>query len=213
MPDRSKPPSTPSKTWSTSKGRPPTIEAFPNNEVLLVGDQPRPLADQACAALLELLGRASTTTLHEQDALGERFRELGPRVSTSVRALAEALIRAHVDMDMEWMEPERPTVRASLPVSAAGWIREFVTGRELDEEELTLVGVVRTVSDIAKWSVETAERLEQVDASRLPVEVVHSTKVGDEIRLLVLARLTERPDGTVRREMSARQLLADDGRE
>ncbi|BAK37264.1 hypothetical protein MLP_42500 [Microlunatus phosphovorus NM-1] len=111
------------------------------------------------------------------------------------------------------MEPERPTVRASLPVSAAGWIREFVTGRELDEEELTLVGVVRTVSDIAKWSVETAERLEQVDASRLPVEVVHSTKVGDEIRLLVLARLTERPDGTVRREMSARQLLADDGRE
>lgn len=185
----------------------PMLETYPTGRRSLFGDDPRPLADRASEGLLRLLQHASQPALNDLEQLSAEFEELGPRVATSVKMLAETLVRTQVDIDAEWTEPKEPTVRASVPVSSAGWISEFVAGRELDAEDLEIVGVVRTVSDIAKWAVEGQEGLEQVDASGLPAGDIRTTNVGDQIRLLVRVRVTERPDGTVKRVLTARELI------
>jgi hypothetical protein len=181
-------------------------EAYPSGERSLFADDPRPLADRASEALLMLLQHASEPKLNELDQLSSEFESLGPRVATNVKQLADALVRSHFDVYAEWREPSEVTVRASFPAASAGWVSEFVAGRDLDAEDLLLVGTVRTVSDIAKWSIEGPDGLEQVDAGNLPAEVIRGTNVGAEVELLVRVRLTERPDGTVRRVLSAKEV-------
>jgi hypothetical protein len=176
-------------------------------ETPLFQEDASPLADRASSALLSLLQRASTPSLTELDQLSAEFVTLGPRVASSVKQLADALAKSHFDVYAEWHEPGVPSIRASFPAASAGWVSDFVAGRDLDAEDAQLEGVVRTVSDIAKWSVEISSgAVEQIDASDLPHEVIRSTNVGDEVELLVKVRLTERPDGTVRRTLSAKEL-------
>lgn len=188
----------------------PISESYPAGEQSLFEDDPRPLADRASETLLQLLQHASQPSLDELDNLTAEFRSLGPRVATSVKMLADAIVKAHVDMYVEWREPLAATVRASLSATSAGWVSEFVGGRDLDAEDFLLRGTVRTVSDIAKWSVETPSGLEQVDAGQLPADFVRSTNVGDSVELLVRVRQTQRPDGTVRRALTARELHVGD---
>jgi len=184
----------------------PVGEAYPGGKKSLLGDDPRPLADRASEALLQLLQHASQPSLDELDNLTAEFQSLGPRVATSVKMLADTIVKAHVDMDAEWREPQVATLRASLSSASAGWVSEFVGGRDLDVEDLVLRGTVRTVSDIAKWSVEGSSGLEQVDANELPADVVRSTNVGDRVEVVVQVRQTQRPDGTTRRALTARTL-------
>jgi len=134
----------------------PDLETTPNGMRRLF-DTPRPLADRASEQVISLLSQAADPQLDQLEAFSEELRQLGPRVATSVRALATALNRAHVDVDVVWVEPEEPTRRTSLSATNAGWLSDFVAGRQLDAEEVEIVGTVRTVSDLSKWSVESDE--------------------------------------------------------
>jgi hypothetical protein len=159
-------------------------------------DAPRPLADRSAETLIELLAKAAGTG-PDGDDLGAVLKALGPRVATSVRTLADVLDRAHFDVDITWSEPDQPTRRVEMSAGTSGWLRDFVSGRALDGVEEELAGTVRTVSDIAKWSIETPEGdLVPVNASSLAPEVTQSTRVGQFIRMIVFLRMTERPDGT-----------------
>jgi hypothetical protein len=172
----------------------PTVEAYPGGERPFFGAE-RPLADRSAEALIDLLQQASAAG-PDADELGRSLLRLGPRVASHVRRLADVLDKAHFDIDVAWMEPQHPTKRAAIPAGTAGWLRDFVAGRHLDGREAEMVGTVRTVSDIAKWSIETTEGMRQVDASALDADVIRQTHVGQAIRLVVLVRVTERPDGT-----------------
>lgn len=172
----------------------PLREVEPDGQKQIL-DRPRPLADRASDTLIGLLGQAAQIG-PDADELGAEFLRLGPRVASHVRRLADVLEKAHFDLDVTWLEPERPTRRALVPSGTAGWLRDFVDGRALDGQETELVGTVRTVSDIAKWTIETDEGMRPVDARSLNPKVVGSTRVGQPIRLIVLVRVTERPDGT-----------------
>jgi hypothetical protein len=176
-------------------------------ETSLFEDDTSSLADRASEGLLSLLQHAAAPSLGDLDQLSAEFVSLGPRVATSVKQLADALVRSQFDVDAEWHEPGQVTMRASFPAASAEWVSEFVEGRDLDTEDIRLEGTVRTVSDIAKWSIELADGpIEQIDASDLPHEDIRSTNVGHEVELLVQVRLRERPDGTVRRTLRAKEL-------
>lgn len=171
-------------------------------------DVPRPLADRASDELIDLLSSASSAGPNADD-LSIKLRELGPRVATSIRALAEVLERAHFDIDVSWTEPELPTRRATVPAGTSGWLREFVTGRALDATEETVAGDVRTVSDVAKWQISTPEGLVSIDASSLDSQLVRSVRVGQAVRILVRVRIIERPDGNSTTTREAISLLDD----
>ena len=83
-------------------------------------------------------------------------------------------------------------------------------GRALDGQEEELAGIVRTVSDISKWQIETPDGLRSVDASSLDQEILEQTRVHQEIRLLVLVRVTERPDGSSSTTYDALDVLGQD---
>ncbi len=172
-------------------------------------DTPRPLADLASETLIALLDQASNTG-PDADELGDAIRQLGPRVASHVRRLADVLEKAHFDLDVVWAEPNAATRRATLTAGTAGWLREFVTGRALDGQEQELTGIVRTVSDLTKWQIETPDGLRSVDASSLEPEIIEQTHVKQEIRLLVLVRVTERPDGTTSTTYDALDVLGRD---
>lgn len=183
----------------------PFVEIAPAGEVPLV-DVPRPVADRASEELISLLSQASRADT-DGDDLAAHFGELGPRAATAIKALADALSEDHFDVDVSWKEPRQPTHRAAMSSGTAGWLSGFVAGRALDGVEQEISGTVRTVSDIAKWSVETAEGRIHVDASSLDAASVRATHVGEEIRLLVLVRVTQRPDGSTHETYEALDVL------
>lgn len=176
---------------------------------MVVYDTPRPIADLASETLIALLDQAARTG-PDGDDLGDVIRRLGPRVASHVRRLADVLDKAHFDLDVTWSEPNVPTRRATLSAGSAGWLREFVDGRALDGQEEELAGIVRTVSDISKWQIETPDGLRSVDASSLDQEILEQTRVHQEIRLLVLVRVTERPDGSSSTTYDALDVLGQD---
>jgi hypothetical protein len=183
----------------------PFVEIAPGGEMPLL-DAPRPIADRASEELIELLSQACQVG-PDGDELAAHFGELGPRAATAIKALADALNEDHFDVDVSWQEPSQPTRRASMPSGTAGWLSDFVAGRALDGVEKELSGTVRTVSDIAKWSIETAEGRIHVDASSLDADSVRATHVGEEIRLWVLLRVTQRPDGSTHETYEALDVL------
>lgn len=186
----------------------PLRETSEDGQMVAYGT-PRPLADEASEALIALLDQASNAG-PDADELSDAIRRLGPRVASHVRRLADVLDKAHFDLDVTWAEPNSPTRRASLSAGTAGWLREFVTGRALDGQEEELSGTVRTVSDISKWQIETPDGLRSVDASSLEREIVEQTHVNETLRLLVLVRVTERPDGSSSTTYDAIDVLGRD---
>lgn len=170
-------------------------------------DEPRPLADEAVEAVLALLATAEDTSV-DADPLAHQITEFGPRVASALRQFSEVASSAHFDVGLDWAEPARPTVHARLSASTSGWLADFVRGRDLDAEEATIVGEVRTVSDVSKWLLEVPDQPPiSVDASALDSEVVRATRVGQMVRLLVTVRTTLRPDGTKSHSYKAQDVL------
>lgn len=140
-------------------------------------------------------------------ALAEHMRELGARVATNVKELARALHGANFDLDAAWLEPGHPTARASVSAGVAGWLADFVDGQALDSFEDDLVGVAHTLSDVARWRVDTEDGPKYVDVSELPPEAFEVPRLRQTIRLRVLVQPTARPDGTSTETYTAIELL------
>lgn len=185
----------------------PQLEASPGNQRAMFDSQ-RPLADRAVEALLGVMADASSTDLDSNDALAEELQALGPRVASAIRQFSDVAATEHFDVEMLWAEPAQPTRRASLTATTAGWLRDFVTGRDLDAVEEELIGIARTVSDFSNWVIEGDDGIRRVDASALGGDEVRQVRVGDVVRLAVLVRATARPDGTTTSTVTATALLA-----
>lgn len=184
----------------------PQVEAAPDG-VRSMFDAPRPLADRASEALAQLFADVAAVG-PDADALAAELQFFGPRVGSALRSFTDIAFQQHFDIDFEWREPEQPTRRANMSAGTAGWLRDFVDGRDLDAMESVVEGTVRTVSDISKWSIETADGMRHIDASQLDPDVVRATTVGQAIRLLVLMRVRERPDGTSTQAIQALRPLS-----
>jgi len=182
----------------------PLVEVAPEG-MRPIFDPPRPLSDLATGTLIELL-QGAVNPGPDASELGAQIRQLGARVASTVKVLASTLDDSHFDLDAVWMEPGQPTARVSLSAGTAGWLAAYVTGEALDSYEDELSGVVHTVSDVAKWLIETSEGRRSVDASELPPEDIGLPRVGQTIRLRVRVQSTERPDGSSSVTLTALEL-------
>ncbi|WP_345271741.1 hypothetical protein [Nocardioides nanhaiensis] len=186
---------------------PPMEEVAPEGERRMF-DEPRPLADRASDTLLQLLSVAAADDFQAGERLRTELAELGPRVASSLRNLADVLHKAHFDVEASWEEPGAATHRTRVTAGQSGWLTDFVRGQDLDAYETEIAGTVRTVSDMAKWAIETPEGMEHVSAAQLPPKEVRSTLVGQAITLAVQVRVTERPDGSTWRNLTALRVLS-----
>lgn len=163
----------------------------------MLGNAERPLADRASDRLIALCHDLGHATMADDDANAAQLRELGPRAARAVSSLASALSAAHLDFDVSWSEPGRPDRVTSLTASQAERVKRFVEGRHLDAEEMPVVGIAHTVSDVDKWMIEVDGVNERFDASELPRDEWRGKfRIGDEVHLRVSVTATERPEGT-----------------
>lgn len=187
-------------------------KADPLDEVEPEGARPllqqtRPLADQSSDALIGLLAMVQRGKLEDAERLSARILKFGPRVASSVHALAKSLTDADVALDATWREPGEPTRRATLTATDARWLQLFIEMRELTTEIESFSGTAATVSDRERWLIETAEGVERVIATQLSHESVRRVRPGDAVTLRVLTRTTTLSDGSVSVRREALELL------
>lgn len=185
---------------------PPLAEVEPHGNPVLTGlESDRPLADRAASRLIAVLSSQDSG----EDALVEELADLGPRVGSAVRALAQAVGTAECELTASWDEPERPTCRVAVNPQRARRIMDVVTGRHLDAEHQTVVGTIRTVSDVRNWDIETEEGARIVMSARgLSEAQVRKVNVGDLLEVVALESVTEMPDGTTRSVYTIESLRA-----
>lgn len=186
----------------------PFVEVAPDGQRSLVETE-RPLADRANEALIGLLCEAAAAG-PDGSGLADHMRELGARVASNVKELARTLNAANFDLDASWLEPGHPTARATVSAGVAGWLAQFVDGQALDSYEEELTGIAHTLSDVARWRIDTEDGPRFVDVAELTPEEISRPRVGDIVRLRVRIQPTERPDGTSSEAYTALALLGVD---
>jgi hypothetical protein len=135
------------------------------------------------------------------------MRELGARVASNVKELAKSLNASNFDLDATWLEPGHATASATVSAGVAGWLAQFVDGQALDSFDDEVTGVAHTLSDVARWRIETEDGPRFVEVSELTPEEIGRPRVGQTVRLRVRVHPTERPDGTTAETFTALELL------
>lgn len=173
-------------------------------------DESRPLADQAMQRLLAALSAVSDSADEaDSDSIEKHLKELGPRVSSTLAALAAIVERSHIVVEASWMEPSQTTLRSTIRPSEAKYLRSVIEGRKLDEEPLTLEAVVRTVSDTDSWRLDVIDGADnvQMSATDLSIEEVRDVRVNSTVRLRVFLSTKVLPTGETRSRYRISKIL------
>lgn len=106
------------------------------------------LADQAAAALVEIMDKTNLTL--EVDDLVGRLRTLGPRAARQIQRLASDLVSDDINLDLTWRKFGEPPTTGSLPYEYARRLRDAIKSYKVDVQEVTLVGTLVTVSRVQR---------------------------------------------------------------
>ncbi len=103
------------------------------------------LADKAALLAFDLIDEGVKAG-PDADQFAASVRDQGPRVASSLRSFADALADGLFDVDLGWEQPGRPTRRVKAARADAVRISSLIEGRDLDDEEVALEGIVVRVS-------------------------------------------------------------------
>jgi hypothetical protein len=155
-------------------------EIAPTGQRELFGDPDTQVVDQAMKEALSLLeeGKRFGESPDESTFL-DRIYDSGPRVASSLRDFAKGLATFEFEPSLSWSQPRHPRVKTSLVVADLARIRDAIESNELEREPTTIVGVLRTVSEIKPWQVETAEGpVVTINAHRIPASETSTLRTG-----------------------------------
>lgn len=128
--------------------------------------------------------------LASQQNIGElaetKFTLWGPRVASAARELAEAAVKADIDLNAAWEKPSTGRRRVQATAGQLATLRAILTSRGLDSPEEVLEGVLRTVSDRRKIELE----VRNWDASDDDTESksVSDPSIDNAIRVVAIKR-------------------------
>lgn len=181
---------------------PPAAELYPGGHVPLV-DEDQTLIDRSAEALLDLLELASVPLPDARD-MTDRLNSWGPRVATSVRNLSSAVVDTGIEVEWSWAVPNGGRRVAKLSTAGAQWFGEVVAGRNLDVEEVTIRGVLHTISDTTAWEMRTegGERI-RLKHGDIPASTVSALHVGQRVMVVATVEVVLLPGGTERADYTA----------
>ncbi len=174
---------------------PPADELVPDGQAAII--------DQPVSQRLDLVLEQVSTLVSQASALGpdandsemiKTIRELGPRTASSLRSLTDSLASGGFDLDVEWAEPNKPTYRGSITAIDAGRVSKVIAGRDLDQGQVVMVGLLHTSSDgTARWEVEVLGESYKVGRGQVTPEAIHSVHPapGDTVRIIANVSLKE----------------------
>jgi hypothetical protein len=181
---------------------PPAVELYPDGQVPLV-DESQPLVDRSAGVVLEVLERASGGA-GDTAALAERLDDLGARVAAGVRNLAQTVVESGVEVEWSWALPRQSFRSARLSTATARLLGDLVAARHLDVEEVTIVGVLHTISDTTAWDLQTDEgpRI-RLRRGNISPEVTATLHVGQRVEVVAEVEVRVLPGGLERAEYTA----------
>lgn len=168
--------------------------------------------------VLELAGERDVGELVET-----KFTQWGPRVASAARELADAAVKADIDLNAAWEKPSAGRRRVRATSAQLATLRAVLASRGLDSPEEVLEGILRTVSDRRKIELEVRDwdasdeddgaLLQDSDPSIdntvrvVPINrgVVSFTGfgVGDRVKIVAKVRLMHRPGNVDSNEYTA----------
>lgn len=192
-------------------------------ESVAIFDQPsRQFVDECFTDALGLvavaheigLGTSSTGTPDHEDgeqaldgAFEQRIADGGPRLAVAIRDFAKVIEAADFDVDLEWREPLRPTLRATMTTHDAAAVARLVVSHELDAEDETIRGSLVTISVLSSWQIRSIDgELTTVDASVLNAEQASGFRLGEDVTILARPKITESAGGIITTKFKAIQI-------
>lgn len=126
----------------------------------------------------------------------QQVREGGPRLATAVRTFAKAVESADFDVDLEWREPNKATLRAQFTRHDARLVRRLVVSRDLEVELQDLVGRLITLSTTKAWQLAVGQdAVLTVDASKLEHSVRSALHLEEQVTIRARAIQRSLPGG------------------
>jgi hypothetical protein len=188
---------------------PPAEETMPGGAAPLF-QEAEPLADQAVSVIVSLMSDASQLGPDPDNSpLLQQIEALGPRSAAAMRTFALALSTGDFDTDIGWQVPTQPSLRASVDRDHAAEIARLVESRNLDAEQIEIIGELRTISDLSAWVIDgdDSERY-QVDARFVPPETAGELHIHMRVRIQAEMTPTRHVGGAFRYTFIARQVEA-----
>lgn len=188
---------------------PPPAELYPGGQVPL-DDEQQQLVDRSAEMLLNVLEGASGPD-NDLAALAVQLNDLGARVSAGVRNLAQAVVESGVEVEWSWAVPRRAPRTARLSTASARLIGDVVAARHLDAEEVTVRGVLHTISDTTAWDLTLDEgpRI-RLQRGNVPTETTMMLHVGQRVEVAAEVQVRVLPGGVERAEYTALRVHALD---
>jgi hypothetical protein len=155
------------------------------------------LADKAALLAFDLIDEGVKAG-PDADQFAASVRSQGPRVASSLRGFADALAEGLFDVDLGWEQPGRPTRRVKAARADAVRISSLIEGRDLDDEEVTLEGIVVRVSK-EKTALVIEDRsgeVLQIKRGKVSDDQLRPVHVDSHVRVKVMESVRESAGGT-----------------
>lgn len=163
--------------------------------------------DTAFSELIELF-RLTKNLDSDMSNLVVKLSELGAETCSSLRKITNILKTEHIDFEIGWRRPHFGSNKGHLLVRDAIVIHDLVQRRNLDEEEVELLGIVNTASSlknvILAITLPTGEVIDLYADRDHPVSLI-GVAVGDavSVRALKTARGVGEDSDSVRYKLFA----------
>lgn len=168
-------------------------ELYPAGNVPLE-DTERPLADRSLNEVIRLLSVGAQSDPSATQFRAE-FLELGPRAASAVRAFLKIVADDDLDIDLSWQEPLRATMRTRVSAAQARFIEQIIANNKLDADEITVQGIVHTVSDRRPIDLEVDGTIWRVQlGDDLPPNIT-TLNVGDTVSARLSVSIEQRAGG------------------
>jgi hypothetical protein len=171
----------------------PAEELYPEGRVPL-DDTERPLADRSLNELIRLLAVGVRSDAEAAEFRSE-FIGLGPRAASAMRAFLRIVADDDIDLNLSWQEPLRATVQARVSAMQARLIEQIIANNKLDVDEITVRGIVHTISDRRPIELEVDGSMMRVQlGDDLPLNI-STLNVGDTVTARVSVNTEQRAGG------------------
>lgn len=173
----------------------PTLELSPTGDVGLFSEPETQLADEAVAEAVALFSNAAALG---PDADGSAFlaevSSLGARTASALADVAKSLDTAGFDLDLSWLQPQKPTARVHVGQSVSRRIVEIVTSRDLDSDLEVLVGSIQTISNVARLHLlQDDGTLVSIAPGKLDHDDLAPVTHGKRVRIEADVKVQQRP--------------------